>query len=176
MDVNFERHTAMKKQSSPAPRSIWSNPTHFIACGFGLGASPVAPGTVGTLAALPFYLILQHYALWIYMIAVILLAVIGTYLADKTARDFGEHDHQSIVIDEVVGYLITMFAMPQGWQWMLFGFLAFRLFDIWKPWPIRLIDKKVKGGFGIMLDDIIAAIFAWVFIVASIYVWIHFLQ
>jgi len=136
------------------------NPLHFLAFGFGSGLMPKAPGTWGTLAAIPLYLLIQDWALIHYVPLVILLAVLGFWICDVAAVDLKVHDHPGIVWDEIVGYLITMIAAPSGWLWIVIGFILFRIFDILKPWPIRWVDKKVKGGFGIMLDDILAGVMA----------------
>ena len=150
----------MKKNCVPA--SVWKNPVHFMACGFGSGVMPVAPGTFGTLMAVPVFLLLQLLQLEYYLIVTGILFVAGIWLCHVTARDFGVADHGGIVWDEIVGFLITMTAAPSGWLWIVIGFFLFRLFDIIKPWPIRWIDKRIHGGFGIMLDDVLAGIYAWV--------------
>ena len=136
------------------------NPVHFLAFGCGAGLGPRAPGTWGTLAAVPLYLLLQDLALFWYLLAVAALFALGIWLCGATARDLGVHDHPGIVWDEVVGYLVTMTAAPAGWGWILLGFAAFRLFDVWKPWPIRACDRRVGGGLGIMLDDVLAGGYA----------------
>lgn len=143
-----------------APASIWRNPVHFLAFGLGSGASPWAPGTAGTLAAVPLYFLLAQLPLPYYLAMLLITFVIGCWLCGKTSADLGVHDHGGIVWDEFVGYWITMLALPISWTWALAGFVLFRIFDILKPWPIRWIDKKVQGGFGIMLDDVLAAIYA----------------
>lgn len=143
-----------------APASIWRNPVHFLAFGLGSGASPWAPGTVGTLAAVPLYFLLAQLPLPYYLAMLLITFVIGCWLCGKTSADLGVHDHGGIVWDEFVGYWLTMLALPVSWVWALAGFVLFRFFDILKPWPIRWIDKKVEGGFGIMLDDVLAAIYA----------------
>jgi len=143
-----------------APASIWRNPVHFLAFGLGSGASPWAPGTAGTLAAIPLYFLLAELPLPYYLAMLLTTFVIGCWLCGKTSADLGVHDHGGIVWDEFVGYWITMLALPVSWTWALAGFVLFRFFDILKPWPIRWIDKKVQGGFGIMLDDVLAAIYA----------------
>jgi phosphatidylglycerophosphatase A len=148
----------IKRNSVPA--SVWRNPVHFIAFGFGSGAAPVAPGTFGTLAAIPIYLLIAPLSLWGYLAIVVVMTILGIWLCDVTSKDMGVHDHSGIVWDEIVGYLITMAAAPQGWLWVVVGFFLFRFFDILKPWPISWIDKHVKGGWGIMLDDILAGVFA----------------
>ena len=96
----------------------------------------------------------------LYLLLTLLALLMGIYLCGFTSRALGVHDHSGIVWDEVVGYLITMIALPVSWQWMLAGFVLFRFFDIVKPWPIRWVDKRLHGGFGIMLDDVLAGIFA----------------
>lgn len=136
--------SAVKK--TDVPGSIWTNPIHFVAFGFGAGAMKAAPGTFGTLAAVPLYLLLQSLPLAGYIIVVGILFGLGVWLCHVTARDLGVHDHPGIVWDEIVGYLIAMITAPAGWLWLLTGFALFRLFDVWKPWPIHLIDRHVGGG------------------------------
>ncbi len=141
--------------------SVLRNPVHFLAFGFGSGLSPVAPGTVGTVAAIPCYLLLAQLSLPFYLLVLVLSFGLGIYLCGKTAHDLGEHDHGGIVWDEFVGYWITMLAAPSGWLWVLLGFVLFRLFDILKPWPISWLDRHIDGGLGIMLDDALAGSLAW---------------
>jgi phosphatidylglycerophosphatase A len=121
---------------------------------------PVAPGTFGTLLGVLVYLPLQHLPVGYYLIAVALLFYLGVVACGLTARALGAEDPGAIVFDEVVGYLIAMTAAPAGWGWMVAGFALFRLFDIWKPWPIRSLERRVKGGLGVMLDDALAAGYA----------------
>jgi len=123
---------------------------------------PWAPGTFGTLLAIPLYLALSPLGLAWYALVVALLFLVGVWLCGVADQVLGTSDHGSIVWDEIVGYLVTMLAAPGGWSWIVGGFVLFRLFDIWKPWPIRLIERRVGGGLGVMLDDLIAAAFAWV--------------
>ncbi len=139
---------------------IWKNPVHFLAFGLGSGLSPKAPGTVGTVAAIPFYLLLQNFSLGPYLLILAIATGIGIWLCDRTSKDLGVHDHPGIVWDEFCGFWITMIAAPSGWEWILLGFLLFRLFDIWKPWPISWLDARVGGGLGIMIDDIVAGFYA----------------
>ena len=137
------------------------NPIHFLSLGFGSGLSPYAPGTMGTLVAIPLYLLLSQLELLTYLIVVVAGFLIGIYLCDKTSKALGVHDHSGIVWDEFIGYWITMIAIPAvTWQWILAGFVLFRLFDIAKPWPVKVADKRVPGGFGIMLDDLLAGLYA----------------
>lgn len=145
---------------NPSISEICKDPIHFIAFGFGSGLSPKAPGTVGTLVAIPIYLLMQSYDPWIYAAILIVLSLVGIYIAGESARKLNTHDHGGIVIDEICGYLLTMFMAPAGWVWIIVGFILFRIFDIFKPWPINLADQKVTGGFGIVLDDLIAGVYA----------------
>ncbi len=137
-----------------------SNPWHLLAFGFGSGLAPKAPGTFGTLAAVPFYLLMMNLSLPIYLAILVVASIVGITICGKTSEDLGVHDHGGIVWDEFCGFWLTMIAAPAGWQWIVVGFVLFRLFDIWKPWPISVADKKLHGGFGIMLDDLIAGVFA----------------
>ena len=143
-------------------REVFTDPVHFLAYGFGAGLSPKAPGTLGTVAAIPIYLLLVWSGPLAYGLFLAVALVAGAYICGYTARRLGVDDPSPVVWDEVVGYLITMLGAPFGVLWMLAGFLLFRLFDIWKPWPIRWLDRNVKGGLGIMLDDVAAAVFACV--------------
>jgi len=140
-----------------------SNPIHFLALGFGSGLLKPAPGTWGTLAALPIYYLFVSWlelSLVNYIILAVVMFMAGIYLCDKTASDVGVPDHSAIVWDEIVGFLITMIAITPTALNIALGFFLFRLFDILKPWPIRLVDREVHGGFGIMVDDVIAGIAA----------------
>ncbi|HBX35844.1 MAG TPA: phosphatidylglycerophosphatase A [Pseudohongiella sp.] len=142
------------------PASVWRNPIHFLAFGLGSGAAPVAPGTFGTLAAVLIYLALPSMDWMWYLLMLLLTFVAGVWICGKTADDIGVHDHGGIVWDEFVGLWLTMFLAPPGWVWLVLGFVLFRIFDVLKPWPIRWLDRRVAGGFGIMIDDILAGIFA----------------
>lgn len=140
---------------------VWQDPIYFIAFGFGSGLMPIAPGTWGTLAAMPVYLLLAHSSWELYLILTLAAFFLGVFICEKVSSELGVHDFSGIVWDEVVGYLLTMFLAPVNIWWMIIGFFLFRLFDIWKPQPIGLIDKRVQGGLGIMLDDVVAAVPAW---------------
>ncbi|QIK37440.1 phosphatidylglycerophosphatase A [Caldichromatium japonicum] len=140
---------------------------HWIAFGLGSGLAPRAPGTFGTLAAIPLYLLMIQLSWPLYLLLVAVFTLVGVWACDLTARELGAKDPAAIVWDEFVGFFITMSVVPSawltgawGWLWILAGFLTFRLFDIWKPWPIRLIDARLHGGLGIMLDDILAGLFS----------------
>ncbi len=145
------------------------NPSCFLALGFGSGLLPVAPGTAGTLAAIPLYLLLQDLSLGAYLALVLVSVFGGILVCGYTAARLGVHDHPAIVWDEIVGYLITMTAAPAGWLWVAAGFVLFRLFDILKPWPIGWFDRRVHGGTGIMLDDVIAGVFAGALLQMMVY-------
>ena len=136
------------------------NPLHLIAFGFGSGFMPKAPGTAGTLVGIPAFLLLSPLPLHLYLAVVGVLFLIGIPLCARVSRDLGVHDHGGIVWDEIVGFLVTMTAAPVGLVAVVLGFALFRLFDILKPWPIRALDRRVGGGFGIMLDDLVAGLFA----------------
>jgi len=142
------------------PQGFLKNPVNFLAFGLGSGCAPKAPGTFGTAAAVLFYLPLQYLSIWLYLGFIVVTFVLGVWLCDRASKALGVHDHGGIVWDEFVGYWITMIAAPAGWVWMLVGFLLFRLFDIWKPWPIKVADNVIEGGFGIMIDDVLAGIYA----------------
>lgn len=139
---------------------ILKNPIYFLAFGLGLGFAPFAPGTFGTLLGVLIY-VLNHYFTHFNELAVIFISfIIGVYICDKTAKALNHHDHPGIVWDEVVGYLITMINIKFSIVNLLIGFVLFRFFDILKPWPIKIADQKIPGGFGIMIDDVLAAIYA----------------
>ena len=148
---------AAVKAAKPSP---FTRPMQFFAFGFGSGLSPRAPGTAGTLLAIPLYLLVAHWSLPLYSLFIIVTALLGIWFCEAASRELGVHDHPGIVWDEFVGYWITMWALPNNWIWVVAGFVVFRILDIAKPWPISVLDKKVKGGFGIMIDDIVAGILA----------------
>lgn len=151
------------------PASVWRHPVHFLAFGLGSGAAPWAPGTFGTLAAVPLYFLLAQLTPVLYVLLTLLAFLLGCWLCGKTSRDIGVHDHGGIVWDEFVGYWITMAFLPVNWMWALAGFILFRFFDIIKPWPIRWLDQRVSGGFGIMIDDVLAGVYAWIILFVFYY-------
>lgn len=150
------------------PRLILTTWEHFIAYGFGAGLAPKAPGTFGTVVGVPFWFLLH----WLtpapaeYLAACMVLFIFGCWICGESSRLLGLHDAPGIVFDEIVGYLITcvpLLYLPATapiWPWLIAAFVLFRIFDIIKPWPIRWLDQKVHGGFGIMIDDVLAGIFA----------------
>ena len=145
---------------NPSFQQLLRNPIHFLAFGFGSGLSPKAPGTAGTLVAVPLYFLLAPLSLGDYSLVLCFTALLGIYLCGRSSRELGVKDHPGIVWDEFVGYWIALWAMPVNWYWPLLGFALFRLFDIVKPWPISWCDRRVAGGLGIMLDDIVAGVLA----------------
>lgn len=145
---------------SKSPKITIRTPAQFIASGFGSGCMPFAPGTFGTIAAIPLWYCLQFLPFYSYLGIVLIIFIFGTYFAHKASHELNVHDHGGIVIDEFVGYFITMSLIPTSWINVLIGFILFRIFDVIKPWPIRYFDKHVKGGFGIMIDDVIAGLIA----------------
>lgn len=144
------------------PRTILKNPLLFLAFGFGSGLVKKAPGTCGTLAAIPVYLLIAQMSFEMYSVLTCIAVMVGIKICGEAANLLGEHDFNGIVWDEVAGYLVTMWfcALTLNWHTVLMGFVLFRFFDILKPFPIKWVDKHVHGGLGIMLDDILAGIFA----------------
>ncbi len=149
---------------------VWRDPVYFLAFGFGTGLIKKAPGTWGTLAGVLVYLLAAKCSSTMYLLFTLSALIAGIFWCDKVSRDMRVHDYPGIVWDEVVGYLLTMYAAPFNIAWIIVGFILFRLFDIWKPEPIGWFDQRVKGGFGIMLDDVIAAIPAW--FILHVLIWI----
>lgn len=147
----------MKWSADPA---LLRNPIHLLAFGFGSGLMPYAPGTFGTLIAVPIVLAVMQFGFAVHLAFAVAAALLGVYICGASARRLGVHDHPGIVWDEIAGYTVTMLAAPPHWGWLAGGFVLFRILDIAKPWPIREADHRLSGGLGIMLDDIIAGVFA----------------
>lgn len=153
----------MKSLLDPDPqvrKTALSSPAGLLAFGLGSGLIRHAPGTMGTLAAVPFALALKQLSLPAYGIALLLLFAAGVHICDVTSKRLGRHDPGGIVWDEMVGYWLTLAFVPVGWAWWLAAFVLFRFFDIVKPWPIRQVERRFSGGLGIMLDDVFAAGYA----------------
>jgi phosphatidylglycerophosphatase A len=153
----------MGKPGEPRPRlsaRLLRDPVHLLALGFGTGLSPVAPGTFGTLLALPLAIALVQLPLGLAISAVAIFVFGGIWICGESARRLQCHDHPGIVWDEIAAFAALALLLPPGWLWLGIGFLLFRLFDIVKPWPIRELDHRLRGGPGIMLDDLAAAGFA----------------
>lgn len=150
----------MKSDKRLTRTDLTRSPASFFALGFGAGLAPFAPGTVGTLPGIALYLICSNLAFEYYLSVVVVAFVGGVWICSAASAELGTHDHGGIVWDEIVGYLVTMLAVPFAVGTVVAGFVLFRLFDIVKPWPISWIDKEVHGGFGIMLDDVLAGLMA----------------
>ena len=148
--------------TSPNWKFILSRPAYFIAFGFGSGLSPFAPGTAGTLAAFPIYGLLVLAALnpAAYFALIAALFLIGVWASHETGRALGIADYGGIVWDEIVAFLAILYFTPPTWGWFIAAFFIFRLFDVWKPFPIRYFDTHIKNGFGVMFDDALAAVYS----------------
>jgi phosphatidylglycerophosphatase A len=137
-------------------------PSGLLAFGFGSGLSPFAPGTAGTIAAIPFAIAIKHLDnIWFWLVLMSAF-VLGVWLCGRVSGKLGVHDHGGIVWDEMVGYWLAVALVPTEWEWLLAAFMVFRFFDIFKPWPIKQLDRHISGGFGIMIDDVLAAIYTMV--------------
>jgi phosphatidylglycerophosphatase A len=142
-------------------RALLSHPAGWIATALGAGLSPKAPGTAGSLIALlPWWFLLHGLPIGTYVAVLVAGFLVGVWACGAAGKRLGVHDHGALVWDEVIGMWITLLAAPAQWWWMAAGFVLFRLFDIWKPWPVRLADRRVHGGLGVMLDDVAAGIYA----------------
>lgn len=157
----------------PNLRFLFSHPNHFISLGFGSGLAKKAPGTFGTLAGLPLFWLIAQYSVTQQLLIIATLFIIGIYFCAYTGKALGIVDHGSIVWDEIVAIMLVLTFTPQQWQWWLAAFILFRLFDIWKPYPIRQLEAKFKNGFGVMFDDLLAAIYAIVSLQCLIWVVSH---
>ncbi len=142
-------------------RQLRTSPAFWIASGGGSGLAPVASGTFGSLAALLPWLLLRELPPWAYLLAVLVVFALGVWAAQRVIETMREEDPGVVVIDEFIGLWLTLFLAPPGWLWVLAGFLVFRLFDIWKPWPVRWADRQLKGGFGTMVDDALAGLYGF---------------
>lgn len=142
-------------------KKVLTDPICFLAFGFGSGLATKAPGTFGTLAAIPIYCLMAAFlTVPMYWLGMLIVMLVGVPICGQAAQKLGVHDHPGIVWDEIAGFLLTMAWAPFTWPAIVIGFLLFRLFDILKPWPIRWLDRQVHGGLGIMLDDLLAGLFA----------------
>jgi len=147
----------------PNLRFLLSHPAHFFALGFGSGLVPVGPGTFGTLVALPlFWVLSRHLNSNQFLLLLALIVVGGVWVCGRTGRDLGVEDHKAIVWDETAAFLIVLFFTPTTPWWQAAAFVLFRLFDIYKPGPIRTIERSLRGGLGVMADDLAAAFFTLV--------------
>ncbi|MDI1297740.1 phosphatidylglycerophosphatase A [Methylotenera sp.] len=146
--------------TTPSLKFLLQHPAHFFALGFGSGLAKKAPGTFGTVVGLPLYFLIAPFSLALKLSIISALFLIGIYFCDVTGKALGVSDHGGIVWDEIVAMMLVLAFTPNQWQWWLVAFILFRLFDIWKPFPIRQFDAKLKNGFGVMFDDLLAAIYA----------------
>ena len=163
--------TLMNKQT-PLPPGFLKHPIHFLALGLGSGCLHKMPGTAGTVVGVLVYLPMQSLPWMVYIGTTLGLFIVGIWLCGSTARDLKVHDHRAIVWDEIVGFLVTMALLPPHWLLIGLGFVLFRAFDILKPWPINYIDDFISGGLGIMLDDLLAALFALAILHAIVYLFL----
>jgi len=145
----------------PSAKQTFSDPVYFLALGFGSGLSKKAPGTCGSLVALLLYVPLSLLPFWAYIAFVCVAFLLGIYICDGAARKINIKDPGAIVWDEFVGMWITFILVPEGWYFLIAGFLLFRLFDIAKPWPVNYLDRQISGGLGIMVDDVAAGLYAF---------------
>lgn len=145
----------MSAASHATPQFDIKRPQHLLAYGAGAGLSGWAPGTMGTLVAVPLYLLLSMLPLAAYWVVLAVLFVVGVVVCGAAAAELGEDDPPAVVFDEIFGFLVAMAAAPAGWIWVITGFLLFRVFDIYKPWPVSVL-QRMRGGLGIMLDDVAA--------------------
>ena len=148
------------KHARPDNKFLFAHPAHFLAFGFGAGLMPKAPGTWGTLVALPIFALAQTGGTIAVLMAAAFFFVIGIWASGVTGRALGIADHGGIVIDEIAAFLLVLVFTPASFAWWLTAFVLFRIFDIFKPWPIRWADRNIKGGFGVMFDDLLAAGFS----------------
>jgi len=152
----------------PTVALLLSHPAHFIALGFGTGLSPVAPGTIGTLLAFALYAALGR---WLSPAGILALTpalfALGVWACGRTGRMLGAADHSGMNWDEIVAFLVVLVFTPSSLAWQAAAFCAFRLFDIAKPPPIRHLDRAVKGGFGVMIDDLLAAFYTLLLLAAA---------
>ena len=144
----------------PDVKFLFAHPAHFIALGFGSGLAPKAPGTFGTLVAYPLWWLMAPLSVTLAWALVAAGFALGIWASDKTGKDLGVSDHGAMVWDEVIAMLALLLLTPTGLVWAIAAGVFFRLFDIWKPFPIAYFDRTVKGGFGVMFDDVLAAIYA----------------
>jgi phosphatidylglycerophosphatase A len=170
IDRELDRELDREQRASlrPSAAFLLSHPAHFIALGFGTGIAPFAPGTIGTLLAFPLYAALGRWLSPAGILALLpALFALGVWACGRTGRALGVADHSGMNWDEIVAFLLVLVFTPPGLAWQAAAFCAFRLFDIAKPPPIRYLDRTVKGGFGVMVDDLLAAFYALLVLAAA---------
>lgn len=149
------------KGAPPPAGFLWRHPAHFYALGFGTGLMPFAPGTFGTLVAFPIaFALWRHVDTTIFVVTIVFLGALGVWAAQVTGRNLGVPDHGSIVCDEFVAFLLVLLFTGPHLRAMLIGFVLFRIFDVVKPPPIHWLDRRLKNGWGVMADDLLAAAYA----------------
>lgn len=149
----------MLKTTTPDWKFLFSHPAHFLSLGFGTGLAKKAPGTFGTLVAFPLYFLIADVDFYTELGIIAALFLLGVWLCDFTGKALGVSDHGNIVWDEIVAMMLALTFLPHCYINYTVAFLLFRVFDIWKPFPIRQCDAHIKGGFGVMFDDILAAVY-----------------
>ncbi len=160
----------------PNLKFLLAHPAHFFALGFGSGLAKKAPGTFGTLIGFPLFWLISNYALSTQLSVIFVLFVFGIYFCDKTGKALGVADHGAIVWDEIVAMMLVLTITPPHWLAWLLAFLLFRLFDIWKPFPIRYFDAKLKNGFGVMFDDLLAAMYTMASMWLIFYLYLYWIS
>ncbi len=160
----------MNNQPENLPRTVLTDPVHFLAFGFGTGLAPFAPGTFGSLPGILLFWLTMAYGLYVQLAVVAVLIVAGIWICGESARRLGIHDHGGIVWDEIAGMYLTLMVAPFSVTGWVLAFVLFRVMDIVKPWPIRDLDHRLGGGVGIMLDDLVAALYAAVLL--GLYRWL----
>jgi phosphatidylglycerophosphatase A len=156
----------------PSAGFVYSHPAHFVALGFGTGLSPFAPGTVGTLLAFPLYALLsERFEPFELFILICAFFALGVWACGRTGEALGIADHTSMNWDEIVAFLLVLMLTPEGLAWQAFAFFAFRFFDVVKPQPIRYFDRTIKGGFGVMFDDIFAGFYTLLAMALIRHIW-----
>jgi len=159
----------MNNEPENLSRSVLTDPVNFLAFGFGTGLAPFAPGTFGSIPGLILFWLTLDFGLYVQMGIAIAMALVGIWICGESARRIGVHDHGGIVWDEIVGMYVTLFLAPVSIVGFVLAFVLFRIMDIVKPWPIRDLDHSMQGGLGIMLDDLLAAVYAAVLL--ALYGW-----
>ena len=150
----------MNSEPENLARTVLTDPVHFLAFGFGTGLAPFAPGTFGSIPGLILFWLTLDFGLYAQVGIAVALALAGIWICGESARRIGVHDHGGIVWDEIVGMYVTLFVAPVSVVGFVLAFVLFRIMDIVKPWPIRDLDHSMQGGLGIMLDDLLAALYA----------------
>lgn len=156
-DLHSDAPTAHHR---PSFGEMCAAPHRLVALSLGLGLAPFAPGTFGSLGGLPLHLALAPLPIPLRVVAYAALLVLGTRAVGRTGRDFGEHDHGALVFDETLATALTLEFAPATMPGWIAAFSLFRLFDVWKPWPVNIPDERGSGGFSVMLDDLLAAVWA----------------